>query len=227
MSSFPINLHKLLQGKTVEWERLEFKEGWNPLEVVQTIVAFANDINNWGGGYIAIGIRGKDGRPVLPPKGVEPARLDSMQKELLNLCNQIKPPYFPIAQPVEYMGKQIFLIWVPGSETRPHQAPENLGKKHTYHYYIRRYSSTVRVSQREVIDLVETSAKTPFDDQINQHASLSDLSLGLIQAHLSAVNSTLLEDSNTLPFPELCRKMNIVYGPDEYLKPKTHRVAYV
>ena len=26
----PINIHELLRGKSVEWERLEFKEGWNP-----------------------------------------------------------------------------------------------------------------------------------------------------------------------------------------------------
>jgi hypothetical protein len=25
----PMNIHDLLVGKPVEWERLEFKEGWN------------------------------------------------------------------------------------------------------------------------------------------------------------------------------------------------------
>ena len=31
----PINIHDLLTGQVVEWDRLEFKEGWNPLEAVQ------------------------------------------------------------------------------------------------------------------------------------------------------------------------------------------------
>ncbi len=32
----PININDLLHGKPVEWERLEFKEGWNPLDVLHT-----------------------------------------------------------------------------------------------------------------------------------------------------------------------------------------------
>ena len=39
----PLNINDLLTGQVVEWDRLEFKEGWNPLEAVQAICAFAND----------------------------------------------------------------------------------------------------------------------------------------------------------------------------------------
>jgi hypothetical protein len=28
--ALPINIHELIHGSTVEWERIEFKEGWNP-----------------------------------------------------------------------------------------------------------------------------------------------------------------------------------------------------
>ena len=28
--SLPINIDDVLHGQTVEWERLEFKQGWNP-----------------------------------------------------------------------------------------------------------------------------------------------------------------------------------------------------
>ena len=47
----PINIHDLLVGKPVEWERLGFKQGWNPEAVLQTLCAFANDFHNLGGGY--------------------------------------------------------------------------------------------------------------------------------------------------------------------------------
>jgi hypothetical protein len=30
MMKLPINIHDILTGRTVEWERLEFKAGWNP-----------------------------------------------------------------------------------------------------------------------------------------------------------------------------------------------------
>lgn len=44
--SLPINIRELIHGKVVEWERLEFKKGWNPEEVPHTLCAFANDISN-------------------------------------------------------------------------------------------------------------------------------------------------------------------------------------
>ena len=74
----PLNVHDLFTGQVVEWERLEFKEGWNPEDVVRTVCAFANDFHNWGGGYLVIGVAEKDGRPVLPPKGLEPAQIDAI-----------------------------------------------------------------------------------------------------------------------------------------------------
>jgi len=44
--SLPINIEQLFDGTTVEWERIEFKTGWNPNEILHTISAFANDISN-------------------------------------------------------------------------------------------------------------------------------------------------------------------------------------
>jgi ATP-dependent DNA helicase RecG len=42
----PINIEELINGRTVEWERIEFREGWNPERAIRTICAFANDFNN-------------------------------------------------------------------------------------------------------------------------------------------------------------------------------------
>ena len=44
--------------------------GWNPEDVLHTICAFANDIHNWGGGYIVVGVEEENGIPILPPIGV-------------------------------------------------------------------------------------------------------------------------------------------------------------
>ena len=65
----------------MEWERIEYKRGWNPEDVVHSICAFANDFHNLGGGYIIVGIEEKDGRPVLPPTGINPDKIDEIQKE--------------------------------------------------------------------------------------------------------------------------------------------------
>ncbi len=76
----PINIDDLINGTTVEWERIEFKEGWNDLDIFHTICAFANDFSNLGGGYIVVGISEKDGKPILPPKGLTPEQADKIQK---------------------------------------------------------------------------------------------------------------------------------------------------
>lgn len=104
--ALPININDFLNGKTVEWERLEFNEGWNPEAVLHTLCAFANYIHNLGGGYILIGVAENNGRPVLPPVGRNLAQIDAIQKVLLNLrFSAIAPYYHPIAVPVEIAGR--------------------------------------------------------------------------------------------------------------------------
>jgi len=61
--SLPGNMHKVLQGLPVEWERLEFKRGWNPEAILHSLCAFANDFHNLGGGYIFLGIADDNGSP--------------------------------------------------------------------------------------------------------------------------------------------------------------------
>lgn len=50
--ALPLNIEELIHGKTIEWERLEYKKGWNPEVIVRPMCAFANDLNNWGGGLL-------------------------------------------------------------------------------------------------------------------------------------------------------------------------------
>jgi ATP-dependent DNA helicase RecG len=219
--ALPINIEELIGGKTVEWERLEFKRSWNPLDVIQSVCAFANDFNNWGGGYIVIGIDEIDGMPVFPPAGVSMADVDTIQKELVNLCHKMIPTYFPIMEPVEYSGKTILVIWVPGGQVRPYRAPDGLGKVNkSFSYYIRHFSSTKKATEQETQDLIKMSAKVPYDDQINQNSEITDLSLTLIKSHLAKIGSALVTQADNLEFVELCRKMNIVDGADEQVKPK-------
>ena len=117
--ALPININELITGTVVEWERLEFKEGWNDLVVMHTLCAFANDFNNWGGGYIIIGIAEKENRPVLPPKGLAQAEAGKIQNEILKIGHIIYPDYIPIVEPFEFAGKLILVIWAPGGQNRP------------------------------------------------------------------------------------------------------------
>lgn len=88
--AIPTNIKTLLSGNVVEWARVEFKETWNAEASLKTICAFANDIDNWGGGYIVIGVKEQDGRPSFPLQGVPPEKIDAYQKDLLNKCKLIQ-----------------------------------------------------------------------------------------------------------------------------------------
>ena len=68
--ALPFKIDYLLTSGRVESERLEFKTGWNPIKVMHTLCAFANDFHNLGGGYVVLGVATHDGRPVLPPAGL-------------------------------------------------------------------------------------------------------------------------------------------------------------
>ena len=91
---FP-KIEDLLEMRTIEGSRIEYKKGWNPVKILHTICAFANDIENIGGGYIVIGVEEKDGSPQLPPVGIDKGQIDSINKELLNLSYLIDPMYIP------------------------------------------------------------------------------------------------------------------------------------
>ena len=80
--AIPISVDQLIDGGVVEHARVEYKAGWNPEDVVHSVCAFANDIDNWGGGYIVVGVEERDGLPIPPTEGRKPSSLDAMQKKL-------------------------------------------------------------------------------------------------------------------------------------------------
>lgn len=124
----PTNIKTLLTGTAVEWARIEFKETWDAEASLKTICAFANDIDNWGGGYIVIGIREVDGKPV-ELRGVLPEKIDGYLKDMLNKCKLIQPEYMPITEVVEYQEKHFIVIWAPGGAVRPYSSPKTMAKK--------------------------------------------------------------------------------------------------
>ncbi|MBK7105536.1 MAG: putative DNA binding domain-containing protein [Ignavibacteriae bacterium] len=222
----PININELINGKSVEWERIEFKKGWNPQRTLHSICAFANDFNNWGGGYIIVGIEANNGQPILPPQGLEISQIDSIQKELNNICRRIIPNYFPVVEPVDFQGKKILILWCPGGSNRPYKAPEILNENSQYHYFIRRFSSTVRPTIDEERELIGMSNQIPFDDQVNNFAKVTHFDLTQIKLFLNEVKSDLEFEIPNLTIQEIARKMNIAEGAEEHLLPKNVGILF-
>ena len=170
-SKLPLKLDDLLRQRTVEGDRIEYKAGWNPDPILRTLCAFANDFENLGGGYVVIGQDcAADGQPIFPPAGLKANQLDKIQRELLGYCNLIQPPYFPILSVEIVEGRNLIVLWSPGGQTRPYQVPRSVtARTKEYHYYIRRYSSTVeakgagdRNGDAISIDKAEKLTASPF-----------------------------------------------------------------
>lgn len=218
----PINIDDLLHQRRVEGERIEYKAGWNPDAIIRTLCAFANDFENLGGGYVVIGQDcDANGQPQFPPVGLAEEQLDHIQQQLLAACQLIQPPYFPALSIERVAGRTLMVLQAPGGMNRPYKAPASVtAKQKIWHYYIRRYSSTVEAKGDTERELLSLTATVPFDDRYAQQASVADLSKPLMLEYLREVGSALAKDGENLSVEALGRQMNVVGGPAESPWPK-------
>jgi hypothetical protein len=210
-----------MSGLIVEWERLELKRGWNPLSVVHTLCAFANDFHNLGGGFVLIGVAECPGQPKPMVVGLSAFEVDAIQKEILQLGNcAIRPPYHPAIAPYQIDGRTVLVIWALGGQARPYKARLSLGKDgRDWGYFIRKGSSTVRAKERDELELMSLAATVPFDDRINLRARVDDLSRDLIRAFLRETRSDLAAHADTRSTEDLGRQLRVLSGPAEAMFP--------
>lgn len=148
--AIPTSIKTLLSGDVVEWARIEFKETWDAAASLKSICAFANDLDNWGGGYIVIGVQEDAGRPVYPLRGVPSDKVDYYQKNIFARCKLLRPAYTPIIGIETYQDKQFIVIWCPGGDNRPYSSPKTMEKDNKERvHYIRKASNTVEPSDDE------------------------------------------------------------------------------
>lgn len=217
----PVNIEDLVNGATVESTRIEFKASFNPEPIVHTICAFANDIDNIGGGYVIVGVEERGSVPQLPPRGVERDQVDGILKRLRGFCHCIEPLYEPVVEPMQLQGRLVVVIWCPGGYGRPYKAARNVYKNTAdKRYYIRKMASTVVASPEKERELFYASSDIPFDDRPNLTARVEDLSLALMRDHLREVESALYAQSESSDVYDLARDLQLVAGPPEDLRPR-------
>lgn len=221
--ALPISIEALIKQQIVENTRLDYKRDWNPEDIIHSICAFANDIDNWGGGYIIVGIEEENGMPKFPIMGLSKNSLDAINKELLQYCNEISPRYLPVVEQVQFEGKEIIVIWCPGGEARPYKAPDHVyykkSDKKEFSYYIRKMSNSIKANQLEEKELMLLANNVPYDDRVNYQAKIPDLKSSLIQEFLNEVGSDLYEPSLSKTVEEVGTEMRIIGGPTELRKP--------
>jgi len=222
MKILPINLDDLIHARSVESVRREFKKSWSEPaleQVIRTICAFANDFLNLNGGYVVIGLEERNGLPVLPPHGLEGENLDEMQKEIQGQCKRFNPDYQPLISPELFQGKPIMVIWAPAGETRPYQAPQ-FRRDSERTYYVRLGSETVEAKDDILTQLIQMTAKVPFDDRRNTSVTIDAVSPALVRNYLFDVKSDLVAAESNIADAELYRKLRICSRTNEHEVPK-------
>jgi len=175
----PINIEELLGGRAVEGDRIEYKTGWNPDAIYRSVCAFANDFDETGGGYIVVGVKEVNGRPIRPVVGIDPNQIEPIEKDMVGFNNLMQPYYQPRLYIEEADGKTILVIKVSAGERRPYKVPDQItAKQKTYNYYIRYNSSSIVPKGEYERELINLANRTPFDDRGNDQIMLKDFPEG-------------------------------------------------
>lgn len=223
MEILPFPLEDLIQSQAVESLRREFKKNWSDqilLAVVHTVCAFANDFFNMNGGYIIIGIEDQNGKPSLPPFGLDEENLERIQQQIRGHCKRIVPDYQPILSPETFQDKSILVVWAPASENRPHHAPRTLTGGVERAYYIRQGSETVEAKEETMNQLIQMTAKVPFDDRRATTVTIDELSPTLVRNFLANINSDLVAPGLQIPDETLFRAIRITVPINAHSVPK-------
>ncbi|TRZ48084.1 hypothetical protein D4S03_10360 [bacterium] len=222
MELFPLNVDDLINGRSVESVRIEYKSSFqeiNKWSIVKTIAAFANDLQNLNGGFIIIGIEASNGVPNLPPVGLNAEEMDSIQQSIRVSCKRIDPEYQPVIFPKLFEDKHILILWAPAGDNRPYRSPDDRNPSGMC-FYVRQGSETVKAKGEIERQLIEQTARVPFDDRRSQIGTMLDISPILVKRLLQEINSDLL---NIQPLPQdvdLYKSLRIVTEVQGVLIPK-------
>ena len=220
--ALPINIEDLLRKSKVESNRIEFKKGWNPDKIYQTICAFATDLENTGGGYILVGVEEENGIAKRPVKGLPPESIDGILKDMvgydakISSSNLASVSYNSKVSVEEVDGKTILVIWVPTGPNRPYCVAESVvAKKSVQKYYIRSKSSTIEARGETLTQVRDLANKVPFDERGNDSITIKDISGVLVYEHLKAVKSKLADNFVGRPLMDILDEMDLLTGPVE------------
>ena len=214
--ALPINVEDLLSKRKVESNRIEFKASWNPDKIYHTICAFANDLENIGGGYILVGIEEENGIAKRPVKGLAENEIDHILKEMVGYDAKISPTYLTKVSVEEVDCKIVLIIWVPAGINRPYSVMESVvAKKSVAKFYVRSKSSTIE-AKGEVLDEVrELANRVPFDERGNALVKIEDISGVLVYEYLKKVGSKLTEGFTAKHLLDILDAMDLLTGPAE------------
>lgn len=215
--SLPINIDDLLLRNKVESNRVEFKRGWNPASIYHTICAFANDLDNLGGGFVVVGAEEENGMPKRPVVGVPTEQLDKIQQQMVGFNNMFSPYYLPRMSVEDVDGRNLVVIWVPVGVNRPYSIRAdvtNPNDKREY-FYVRSGTSSIIAKGEVLTELRDMASRVPFDGRGNPEIKEDDIDYVLIREYLQTVKSRMVGELKRLDTMDLLERLDLLTGPTE------------
>lgn len=173
-----IDLLRLLERESAQ---TEWKENVADVDdVVATLSAFANDLQNLGGGYVVCGAReARDahGFPVVDRTGLTAARLKEVENRVLARCRErVSPPITPMVEelPADTADRRLLVFVQPATGSSHSFRRDADGARH----YVRVSRSTIEARNGLLRDLlVRKGALEPWDRRPCRDAGVEDLDL--------------------------------------------------
>jgi ATP-dependent DNA helicase RecG len=202
-----------------ESEQTEWKENVaDAKDVVATLSAFANDLQNLGGGYVVCGANEASdahGFPQLVRSGLTASRLKEVENVVLARCrDRVAPPLTPLTEelPTSDPARRILVFTQPATGTAHTFRRANDGAKH----FVRVGRATIEARNGVLRDLlVRKGVLEPWDRRPCAHATVADIDLLVLREALrrmgherSDAAETLLSDEVQLHtlVPPLCAR---------------------
>ena len=183
--SFNIDLKEL---SSRESERVEWKENGDDKfivnNIVKTISAFANDISNFGGGYVVCGAKeSKDefGFPKVEYTGLSSAKVKEIEGKVLQHCRDyISPSIAPIVHeldnPVNIDTRILVFVVLASPEAHTYRDGESVN------YYVR-ISKETKEARNGILSqlLIKKQKLEYFDKRVCQNATETDIDVFLFR----------------------------------------------
>ena len=180
-----IDLKELSQRES---EKVEWKENGDDKNIVKsiskTISAFANDISNFGGGYVVCGakeIKDEYGFPRLKFTGLSADKLKEIEGKVLQHCRDyISPSLAPVVQelinPEDESKRILVFIVTSGSQAHTYRDGESSN------YYVSIGRETRAAKNGIFRQLMESKQQViPFDKRPNPNTSEKDIDILLFR----------------------------------------------
>lgn len=184
-----IDLQELAQRES---EQVEWKDQVaDVFQVVETVVAFANDYSNLGGGYVVCGVQeGKDeqGFQRLTITGLTSRELKEIEGRVTSIClNQVDPPLVPVVEELdcEQPDRRVLVFVVPATGYAHSYRRKDEGGR----YFIR-VSRETREARNGLLRelLVRKRALEPWDRRIVSEIGVEGIDLLALRNTLQRMN---------------------------------------